>query len=256
MNSLYGTPVTGMQGAEFQLDVVADNIANLNTDGFQAVEPVLSSLPFQAEIGDPNNGVVAPAATHIGMGVQPMATMRSQRQAPLVPTYNPLDLATKDQGFFALRRPDGQTVYSSEISLQLQPNGQVTTTEGLSLAPPVRVPNGVTHITADTQGRIIGHSRNGTTVVVGRTVVVGFAAPENLRALGNNTYAESLSSGRPQIRGVDQTQIVSGFRRASTVDLATELTAMVDAQHMYEANARALQTLDAFINNAVSLPQR
>ncbi len=104
MNSLYGTPITGMQGADFGLDVTANNIANLNTSGYEAVEPILVDLPAQAEIGDPNNGIAVPAATHVGMGAKPSATVRDDAQAPLVPTGNPLDLAIDGPGFIAVQR--------------------------------------------------------------------------------------------------------------------------------------------------------
>ncbi len=260
MNSLYGTPITGMQGADFGLDVTANNIANLNTSGYEAVEPILVDLPAQAEIGDPNNGIAVPAATHVGMGAKPSATVRDDAQAPLVPTGNPLDLAIDGPGFIAVRQGNGQVGYAKQVALHVAPDGQLATAEGLTLSPPVRVGAGVVSVTADGAGRLVGQTRTGATVAVGRLSVVQFAAPENLREQ-SGIYSETLGSGRPQARPLGPaadggTEVMSGYRLGSNVDLATEMTNMVEEQRMYEANSKALQTLDTLVGNIVTLQTR
>ncbi len=255
MNSLYGTAVTGMHGADFALDVIANNISNLNTSGFQAVEASLASLPSQAEIGDPNNGIPVPASTHVGMGVQPAGTMRSQAQAMMEATGNPLDLALNSGNFFALREPSGAVVYTPQVSLHLEPDGQVTSAQGLVLNPPVSVPGGVTHVFADSTGTISYLGPSGKAVGVAKLSVVSFSAPENLRGLGNGLYSETLGSGRPQTAG-STAQVWSGYQLKSTVDLSTEMVNMIQAQRMYEMNTKALQTMDALVNNVVSMQPR
>ena len=260
MSNLYGVPVTGMQGAEFQLDVVANNIANLNTSGYQAVEPIVAALPAQAEVGDPNNGIAIPTATHVGMGVRPAAEMRGQQQAMLEPTGNPLDLAIAGPGYFTLRQPNGALTYARQVSLYLDPRGNVVTTQGLALVPPLKVGPGVRGITVDARGRLIGETGAAPSAELSKPLgalsVVSFAAPENLREQGGGLYAESLGSGRPQAVPASQAEVMSGYQLRSTVDLATEMTNMVDAQRMYEVNAKALQTLDSLVNNVVSWQAR
>lgn len=259
MSSLYGVPVTGMQGADYQLNVVANNIANLNTSGYEAAEPVLASLPAQAEVGDPNNGIIIPAATHVGMGTRPAASVRSQQQALLQPTGNPLDLAVNGPGFITLRQPDGRLVYARQVSLHLEPDGHVITSQGLALVPPVKVPAGVLQITADSTGRLIGLTTAGPAVdmtkPIGALSVVTFAAPENLREQ-SGLYTESLGSGRPQAQPAVQSGVVSGYQLRSTVDLATEMTNMVEAERMFQVNSKALQTLDSLVNTVVSWQPR
>lgn len=260
MNSLYGVPVTGMQGAEFQLDVVANNIANLNTSGYQSVEPVLASLPSQAEVGDPNNGITIPAATHVGMGTRPDATVRSQQQASFAPTGNPLDLVVAGSGFFTVRQPDGQLAYARQVSLHVDPtDGHVVTAQGLTLAPPVTVPAGVQQISVDAKGRLIGPTKAGQLAAMqkplGTLKVVTFAAPENLSEQ-QGLYTETLGSGRPQAAPASTNQVLSGYQLNSTVDLATEMTNMVEAQRMFQVNSKALQTLDSLVNTVVSWQPR
>lgn len=257
MNSIYGTPVTGMVGANFELDVAANNIANLNTSGYEAVEPQLESLPAQAEVGDQNNFIPVSARTHIGMGVRPADTERSAQQASLEATGNPLDLAMDGPGFIAVRQTNGQIAYARQVSLHVQPDGNLVTADGLSLAPPVRVPAGALTVSVGRDGRLSAQTATGTAKPLSRLTVVSFAAPENLNEQ-SGLYTETLSSGRPQTvgakLGADQPfQVMSGYQLRSTVDLAAEMSNMIEAQRMYEANTKALQTLDALVNSTVSL---
>src|SRR5437899_598187 len=108
MNSLYATPVTGLQVANYQMDVVANNIANLNSSGYAAEDPLVASLPAQAAIGEPAHLAPAPAATHVGMGARPGTVARSQDRAPIVATGDPRDLVIQGPGLVALRQPSGQ----------------------------------------------------------------------------------------------------------------------------------------------------
>lgn len=256
MNSLYGTPLSGMHGADFALNVTANNIANVNTDGFESVEPMLDDLPAQAAVGDPNNGLPVSPSTRVGMGVRPYETRRSDADAPLIATGNPLDVAVTGQNFIAVRRPDGQQAYTREASLHVQPDGQVLTEQGFALAPPVRVPAGVANVSVDQSGRLTGQTTTGATKDLGKLAVVSFAAPENLSEQ-SGTYTETLGSGRPSTARVPQdAQVAPGYKLGSTVDLATEMVNLIDGQRMYESNAKALQTMDALVNTVVSIQPR
>jgi flagellar basal-body rod protein FlgG len=254
MNGLYGISQAGMQGAAFQLNVVADNIANVTTSGFESAEPILDSLPSQGELsGAP---VVPPAATNVGMGTGTVSVERTQAQAPLVSTGNPLDLALSGPGLFALRDAAGQTVYARQVSLHLQPDGQLLTDQGLSLVPPVRVPAAVTGMTADAKGNLIGRTSTGATQTIATPTVVSFPAPENLGSQAQGLYTESLSSGRPRTPAAGSVSVMSGFRLGSTVDLATEMVELVQAERTFSANTKAMQTLDSLVNNVISIAAR
>jgi flagellar basal-body rod protein FlgG len=256
MNGIYGTPLTGIQSANFALDVVANNIANLNTAGYQAVEAQLGSLPAEDPIGDTVGPVPPPAGSRVGMGAQPAATVRSEQQAVLQPTGRPLDLAVDGPGYIALRDAGGRVVYAQQASLHLGAGGQLATDQGLSLSPTVTVPAGVSDISVDGQGTIVGRTAAGAVRPLGRVQVVTFSAPENLAAQGGGLYAESLSSGRPLTPTAGQTEVLSGYTLASTVDLAQEMTTLIETEHMYQASTKALQTMDTLVSTAVSLSSR
>ena len=264
MNGLYGTSVTGMQGAAFVLNVVANNIANLNTDGFQSIDPVLASLPSQGGLMSTTANAAPPVATNEGMGVASASTTRSQVPASLVHTEDPADLAISGSGVFALRQTDGTIVYSSQLSLQVRPDGQLVTSQGLSVMPPVRVPANVVSVTADASGKLVAlgpegqavYGKDGKPLNLGTLKTVTFSAPENLTALGSGLYSESLSSGRPQVPQAGSLTVSSGYQLNSTVDLTTQMVEMIQAQRMFEANGKALQTIDSLINNVVNIQAR
>lgn len=253
MDAMYGTPMTGMGRADFQLEVVANNIANLNTSGYQEIEPVMESLqietaPASADVLSTNAQV-----TGIGAGTPATSTERSQIPAPLVATGNPLDLAIQGPGYFSLRDGNGQHVYSKQVSLRLEADGQIATAQGLALSPPIRAGANVTAIQVDPRGRLIGETHTGQQVALGTLPQVTFPAPENLRALGAGTYSASLSSGRPTPTPAGSARILSGYQLGSSVDLSTEMVKMVQAERMYEINGKALQTLDSLVSGAINM---
>jgi len=257
MNNIYGTPVSGMQGADFELNVAANNIANLNTSGYEAVEPIVTNLPEQAQLGQENFLSPDAPATHIGMGVQASATPRDTRQAVLEATGNPLDVAINGPGYVAVRQQDGQLAYTRQLSLHVQPDGRLVTNDGLALVPPVRVPANALSVNIAQDGRVSAQTGPATVTPLGKLTVVSFAAPENLREQ-SGLYTETLGSGRPQTGGTNPggaraNQVMVGYQLHSTVDLATEMSNMIEAQRMYAANSKALQTLDALVSTTVTL---
>lgn len=257
MDSLYGVPATGMRGAEYTLDVTANNIANVNTSGYESVEGVLGSLPSQAEVGDQNNGSTPSPATYVGMGTAPASAERSTAQAPLVQTDNPLDLAIMGPGYFVVRQPSGQLAYTTQLRLHVQPDGKVLTADGLATVPPIQVPANVSAVVAETDGTLVGTSRAGQRVVLGKPEVATFAAPANLLAQGGGLLTETLSSGRPQTRNLGPaTRVLSGVQLGSTVDLGKEMVDLIQEQRMFELNAKAMQSLDSLVNSTISLQTR
>lgn len=252
MNSLYGVPLTGIRGAEYQLDVTANNIANVNTSGYEDVNAEVESLPAQDPIAGPLNVTGSTPATRVGMGVGPSFTMRSQEQAPLVATGKPLDMAIEGKGFFSVRDADGQIAYTQQVSLRVAPDGTLVTDQGMRLVPPIQVPKQVQEVTVDDTGTFQGKTATGQTITLGKLRVSTFASPENMRGEGGGLYTATLGSGRPQNAGA-QARVLSGYQLGSNVDLGTEMTHVVEAQRQYEINAKALQTMDSLVSTIVTM---
>ena len=259
MNSLYGTPLSGIRGADAALNVTANNIANVNTGGYETVEPILGSLPSTDPIGPPQLYGTTNAAQRVGTGVQPVGTMRSTAQPNLTPTGRPLDLAVAGSAFLTLRRPDGTLAYTRQAALDVAPDGTLATGAGLTLSPAIRVPATVTHLQVDVHGVVSGLRADGRTQVLGQVRLATFPAPENLAEQGAGQYVPTAMSGRPAAAartGAGASQVMSGYTLASTVDLATEMSNMIEEQRMYQSNSKALQTLDSLVNTIVTLQQR
>jgi flagellar basal-body rod protein FlgG len=241
MNGLYGVPQAGLQDAMFRLNAIANNIANVNTSGYEAEEPVADAPPAQGD-----------------------TVQRSEQLASLMNTSDPSDLVSSGNDMFALRQADGTTAYSRQVHLQVQPNGQLATDQGLALVPALRVPAGWSGVRVDSRGAVTGVDGAGNTIVdaTGKPITVGtlamatFAAPQNLNSLGGGLYSASLSSGRAQTPAAGSVQIMSGYQLGSNVDLATEMVEMIETQRAYDASTKALQAVDSLVNGAVSIPVR
>ena len=255
MSGLYGVPQAGLQSAEFQLNVISNNIANLNSSGFEAQEPVISSLPSQAQMG-PYVLDSGSTATNVGMGAISVATERIDTGAPVQPTGNPLDLAIEGPGMFVLKAANGQVEYAPQVSLHQQPDGKIVTDAGMSLVPPLQAPANVTGITIDAKGNLIGTDQTGKTVTIGTPGTATFPAQENLSDAGNGMFTETLSSGRAQAPAAGAVQVLSGYQLGSTVDLSTQMVELIQSERQFDASSKALQTLDTLVNNVVSISAR
>lgn len=258
MNSIYGTPLSGMQGAEFELDVTANNIANVNTAGFASVQPILGSLPTTEPIGPSPLDGPTPIGKQVGFGTKPDETSRTTAQAALVHTGRTLDIALTGPGFLTLRRSNGAIVYARSARLDIAPDGTLITGTGLSVSPAIKVPATVSSVTVDQQGTIHGYGTDGRDRVLGRLALVTFASPESLTQQGDSLFSANAASGNAAIArmGMGNTQVWGGYSLGSTTDLATEMTNMVSEERMFGANSKALQTLDTLVNTIVSMQQR
>ena len=256
MNSIYGTPLSGMQGASFTLDTAANDIANVNSSGYESVTAVLQNMPSQDALTDPTNATGSSPQSRVGMGVRPSATQRNQDPLPLQATGNPLDLALTGNSYFVVSQPGGQLAYAQQMALHIEPDGTLTTAQGLTLNPSLRVPQQVVKVSVDQTGVVTGEAVNGQTSQIGTLRTVTFPASENLQAEGRGLFTETLGSGRPQQAAAGSTSVHAGYQLGSTVDLATEMTRVIEAQNQFQVNAKALQTLDSLVNSVVSIVQR
>ena len=241
------TGLSGVQAAQTDIDTIGNNIANVNTTGFKASVAGFADLYGSAVQSTP------------GQGVFTASLAQSFTEGTITQTGQPLDVAINGPGYVAVRQQNGQLAYTRQLSLHIQPDGQLVTRDGLSVAPPVRVPTNALSVSIAQDGRVSARTGPSTVAALGKLTVVSFAAPENLREQ-SGLYIETLGSGRPQTgatgpsgSGAGAIGVMAGYQLRSTVDLATEMSNMIEAQRMYEANSKALQTLDALVNTTVTL---
>jgi flagellar basal-body rod protein FlgG len=254
MRSLW-TAATGMTGQQFNLDTIANNLANVNTAGFKKSRVDFEDLIYEVlkSPGTPiATGSVLPTGVHVGHGVAIAATQKIHSLGHLQETQNPLDIAIEGKGFFQLLLPDGSIGYTRDGSFKMDSEGKLVTSNGHILQPEIVLPADTTQITITEDGMVIVIVGNDlkTPQEVGKIELVRFANPSGLIPIGKNIFKESAASGDP-VTGTPGTEgfgrIAQGFLELSNVNIVDEMVNMIIAQRAYELNSRAIQTGDAML---------
>jgi flagellar basal-body rod protein FlgG len=173
----------------------------------------------------------------------------------LHPTCNPLDVAIDGPGFFQVQGPDGNLYYTRDGSFQRDADGNLTTSQGLTIVPPVAVPADA-NVTLSSDGTVSAQTGDAAPVPVGQIQLANFNNPEGLNLLGDNLAAASPASGAP-ILGAPGTnglgRLVPGFLESSNVDIAAEIIAQKFETRVYAANAAVVRAVDEMNRETIDL---
>ncbi|AXT47027.1 MULTISPECIES: flagellar basal-body rod protein FlgG [Chromobacterium] len=259
MRALY-IAKTGMDSSQFQLDVVSNNLANVNTVGFKRSRGIFEDLYYQT-LRQPGaqlaNGNTTPTGLQVGTGSAAVATARIHSQGNMTQTGQPLDMAIAGEGFFRIQLPDGTTAYTRNGEFKRNSNGDVVNPDGYPLNPNINIPGTANQITVSTAGVVQYFLPNNPAAQTAGTIqLTTFINPQGLESVGNNLYLQSASSGDPQ-DGDPQTDtrgaVRSGFVEASNVNVTEELVNMITAQRAFEMNSRAITTADQMLQKLSQL---
>ena len=252
----FSTAATGMTGQQMIVDVIANNLANINTTGFKRSQVDFQDLMYLklAQAGaETASGVLAPTGLEIGSGVQVVATTRVYTPGELENTGRALDVAISGDGFFEVTLPDGTTRYTRDGSLKFDANRQLVTSHGHMIGTGITVPETAVQISIGNDGTVTSHAADGKTTAAGTLTLVRFPNPSGLSAEGDNLLAETPASGTP-ITGTPSQEgfgsIDQGFLEKSNVQMVTELVNLIKAQRAYEINSRAIRAGDEMLNTA------
>jgi len=249
-----GIAKTGLDAQQTQLDVIANNLANVSTSGFKRSRAVFEDLLYQT-VRQPgaqsSQQTQLPSGLSIGTGVRPVTTERIHTQGNLQQTGNSLDLAINGQGFFQVQMPDGTTAYTRDGSFQLDAQGQIVTASGFTLQPAITIPANAQTITIGRDGTVSVSQPNQTaTTQVGSLQIANFINPAGLQSRGENLYAETASSGTPTTNtpGSNGVGVLSqGYIESSNVNIVEELVNMIQTQRAYEINSKVVTTADQML---------
>jgi len=245
---------TGLDAQQLAIDVVANNLANVSTNGFKRSRPVFEDLLYQTlrQPGAKSSSQTdIPSGLQLGTGVRPVATERIFTQGNLTQTGNGLDVAISGNGFFQIQLPDGTTGYTRDGSFQLNSQGQIVTASGYTVSPGITVPSGTQTITISRDG-IISAQVSGTSAPtqVGQLQLANFVNVGGLQSQGENLYQETASSGSPTTGNPGDSGLGilnQGYTETSNVNVAEELVNMIQVQRAFELNSRAIQTSDQML---------
>jgi flagellar basal-body rod protein FlgG len=245
---------TGLDAQQTQMDVIANNLANVSTNGFKRSRAVFEDLIYQT-LRQPgaqsSQQTQLPSGLQIGTGVRPVATERVFTQGNLQQTGNWKDVAINGQGFFQVLRPDGSTAYTRDGSFQIDAEGQLVTSSGYQIQPAITIPPNAQSVTIGRDGVVtITQQDSPLPAQVGSLQLVTFINPVGLQAVGENLFIETGSSGTPNLNtpGADGTGLLSqGYVETSNVNVVEELVNMIQTQRAYEINSKAVQTSDQML---------
>jgi flagellar basal-body rod protein FlgG len=243
---------SGMLAQERRTEVVANNLANMNTSGYQRRRMEFSALIYkvgsrpdtqQSSAGEQNQGGV-----HTGLGVKAAATYRITQQGFMKSTENPLDISIQGAGYFQIQMPNGEISYTRDGNFQIGPEGQIVTQDGYPLQPGLSIPTNAQKITVNATGGVVAKipgkldSSN-----IGNFQIALFQNAGGMKAIGNNLFAATEQSGEPVIMNPGQGgggSLLQGFVETSNVNPIEEITNLIKAHRAYDMNSKMMQTAD------------
>ena len=258
IRSLY-VAKTGLEAEQTRMDVIANNLANVNTSGFKGSRAVFQDLLYQ-NLTQPgaqsSQSTQYPSGLQLGTGVRPVSTERLMTQGNLTQTGNSLDVAINGQGFFQVLEPNGTIAYTRDGTFQLNNQGQIVTANGYLVQPTVTIPASAQTITIGDDGTVsVTLPGQAAPQQVGALQLASFVNPTGLQSIGDNLYLQTGSSGapntgQPTLNGLGSVQ--QGYLESSNVNVVAELVDMISTQRAYEVNSKAVQASDQmlqYVNN-------
>lgn len=256
------TAASGMYAQQLNIEVIANNIANMNTTAFKRNKPEFQDLMYQRVSINPVNssapGIreVGTETVSIGNGVKPSSSQKIFEQGSLIQTNNLFDLAINGEGFFQVRRPDGSFAYTRDGTFKLNADGLLVNSNGLSLYPDIQLNEGAVGLNISPDGVVQIISADGSSLATANIQLVKFINVAGLNPIGNNLYTETQASG-PPIFGNPGTdgfgEIQQGYLENSNVDIVGEMISMITAQRSYEINSKTVKTVEEMMTMANNL---
>jgi flagellar basal-body rod protein FlgG len=254
---------TGMLAQQTNVEVIANNLANMNTTGFKEQRAEFSDLLYQ-NVMTPGSqtsdqGTYAPGGVQLGAGVKTAATYRITTQGDLSSTSNPYDLAIQGSGYFRIQQADGTDAFTRAGNFSLSPQGQIVTQDGLVVEPGIAIPANTTSVSINAQGQVNATvAGNATPQTVGQLELDVFPNESGLNAVGSNLFLQTAASGAPQA-GVPGSPgygtIQQGYLETSNVNSVDEITNLITAQRAYEMNSKVITAADQMMEQTSQMAQ-
>lgn len=243
---------TGMNAQQLNIEVIANNIANINTTSFKRARAEFTDLFYQMDnmqgVAKTTGTSPIPEGSNLGLGVRSAAVRKLHIQGALTQTGNTYDLAINGRGWFQILGPNNEILYTRAGSFNTDANGQLVTLDGYALDPAITVPQGTVDVTVNQVGQVF--AKLDTQInpqQIGQLNLANFANEAGLEPLGNNLYRQSASSGVPVV-GLPADpgfgKINQNYLEASNVDPVKEITDLISAQRAYEMNSKVIQASD------------
>jgi flagellar basal-body rod protein FlgG len=262
IRALYSA-ASGMNAQETNVDNIANNLANANTNGYKMRRAQFQDLIYQNMIqpgASASSQTTVPAGLQIGLGTRAASNEIIFTQGNFTETDNPLDLVIQGNGFFQIQRADGTMAFSRAGTFQLNANGNVVDANGDLLQPSITIPAAAQTITVALDGTV-SYTLPGQTSAqkAGQIQLATFQNPAGLNSLGATLYQPTDASGDAQIgtpggaEGVGT--LMQGYTEQSNVSVVEEFVNLIQSQRAYEANSKVVKAADEMYQQVNQLAQ-
>lgn len=271
------TSASGMSAMQSKLDIISNNLANVDLNGYKQDVSVLKSFPdIQIRRGKDDGLVSFPLGSYdtmpfvgkLGTGVELNESYTIFSQGSLKETSNDFDFALEGKGFIAVETEKGER-YTRNGAFTIDKEGFLVTKDGLKVLSeegPIQIKTN--NFVIDKEGNIFVNSEYmddpnrmvlkeenqwSETEQIGRLKIVRFPRERELRREGNSFYYEDEFTGKPYIaEGENRPTVLQGFLEAGNVNPVVEMTKMIEVQRAYEANQKSIQSHDQLLGKLIT----
>lgn len=246
---------TGMAAQQMRVEVISNNLANMNTTGYNPRRAEFADLTYQqvARAGTVTSadGTILPTGVQLGLGVRPSSVSFLPGQGAIAATGGELDVAIEGQGYIEVSLPSGLSGYTRDGALKRSADGLVVTADGHPVVPNITIPEDAKSISINANGEVWANFDDRVAPEqLGQITLANFANQKGLEAIGDNLFVETAASGSAFV-GAPGEQGLGRLRQAyledSTVDAVREITDLIEAQRGYELNAKVITAADQML---------
>lgn len=233
----------GMAAQQAQLAAIGNDIANVDTAGYQAQRTGFRDLLYQPA------GGFAGASVLDGSGAAMETVGLSATPGSLQKTGRALDVAVQGNAYLEVKLANGSTALTRNGALSIDGRGQLVTADGAIVQPPIRLPAGTNEndLTIGSDGTVSANGKR-----LGRLALVTVPSPDHLLAVGKSDYQATAASGAIRAAGTGAS-LVSGALTGSNVDLSSALVDMMNTQRSYALDSRAITLEQQMMQTAVAV---
>jgi flagellar basal-body rod protein FlgG len=253
------TAATGLEAQQAKIANIANDLANVNTDGYKRTNTEFHELMYET-LKEPGGSLgsssQSPVGVQVGMGVRVGAAHKNFEQGPAKTTGNPFDLMIEGPGFFTVTTPQGEEAYTRSGAFHVDSQGILQLTGGHKLNPQVTIPNNVIAITISHSGEVSATVPGGGSVILGQIQLVNFQNPEGLVAVGEGLYRRSNASNGPvqALPGENGMGFVQqGELEGSNTNVTNSMVDMIQTQRGYEMGTKVMGVVDQMLGATVNI---
>ena len=251
----------GMTAQQMRVEVISNNLANMNTTGYNPRRAEFADLQYQQIVRpgtiNASDGTVLPTGIQLGLGVRPSAVSVMLSQGALGATGGDLDLAIEGDGYLEVTLPSGASAYTRDGALKLTGDGLIVTSDGYPVVPDLTIPRDARSLSINAEGEVYGYFVDEVQPqLLGQFTIAGFTNAKGLEAIGSNLFLETPASG-PSVVGTPGQDglgvLRQGYLEDSSVDPVREVTNLIEAQRGYELNSKVITAADQMLSAMVQL---